>query len=73
MVTSVSGSNLCELSPCSPSPCQNGGICAVKKGVKGNYECTFCRQGYSGVNCTDDVNECNQGKKQNISLEKHTP
>lgn len=67
VITGVSGSNLCELTPCSPSPCHNGGTCAVREGVKGNYECTFCRQGYTGVNCTEDVNECDQGKILTIS------
>jgi len=60
MVSSLSGSNLCELSPCSPSPCQNGGRCALKDVLAG-YEC-FCRRGYEGVNCTVDIDECSQGK-----------
>jgi len=60
MVTSLTGANLCELSPCSPSPCQNGGTCALTD-VVGGYECT-CHHGYTGVNCALDVDECKQGE-----------
>lgn len=63
MVTKVSGSNLCDLSPCSPSPCQNGGTCSLEEGVVGGYECA-CRQGYMGLNCTLDVNECELGERK---------
>ena len=62
VITAVSGTNLCELSPCSPSPCHNGGTCTVNNQVEGNYECSSCRQGYAGVNCNEDVNECDQGR-----------
>ena len=65
VVTTTSGSNLCELSPCSPSPCQNGSTCALKD-VVGGYECT-CQSGYTGVNCTLDVDECNQSELLVIS------
>ncbi len=68
VVARLSGSNLCELTPCSPSPCKNGGICSMKEGVKGNYECSLCRLGYTGVNCTEDVNECDQGNKDTHTL-----
>ena len=60
MVARLSGSDLCELSPCSPSPCQNGGECA-QKDVSGGYECS-CRRGFEGVNCTVNIDECSQGK-----------
>ena len=60
MVTRSSGSNLCELSPCGPSPCQTGGTCALED-VLGGYECT-CESGYTGVNCTLDVDECSQSE-----------
>ena len=63
VITAVSGTNLCELSPCSPSPCHNGGTCTMNNQVEGNYECSSCRQGYAGVNCTEDVNECDQGSQ----------
>lgn len=60
MVANMSGPNLCELSPCSPSPCQNSGTCTQKE-VAGGYECT-CQRGYTGVNCTVDVDECSESK-----------
>ncbi len=60
MVTAVQGDNLCEISPCSPSPCRNGGTCSIDKEVTGGYQC-LCRQGYRGDNCTLDVDECTQG------------
>ena len=59
MVTNVSGSNLCDINPCSPSPCNNGGTCSLKNVIEG-YECT-CTQGYSGINCSLDINECDLG------------
>ena len=58
MVSGVSGANLCSLSPCSPSPCQNGAKCSD---VLGSYECS-CRQGFTGVNCSTDRDECAQSE-----------
>ena len=60
MVTSLTGDNLCKLSPCSPSPCKNGGMCTLAD-VMGGYKCT-CSLGYAGVKCTIDVNECMRGE-----------
>ena len=68
VVTGLSGTNLCELTPCSPSPCKNSGICSERDGVKGNYECAFCRLGYTGVNCTADVDECAEGNSYVVAL-----
>ena len=59
MVTNAQGEGLCETTPCTPSPCQNGGTCSLNEQVMGGYECE-CRQEYLGVNCTEDENECNQ-------------
>ena len=60
MVASISGSNLCKLSPCSPSPCQNGGTCSLRD-VIGGYECT-CQSGYTGKNCSVDIDECTESE-----------
>ena len=56
MVTRAAGSNLCDINSCSPSPCKNGARCSLKNVRKG-YECT-CTQGYMGINCNTDVDEC---------------
>ncbi len=61
MVTQVSGTHLCEVTFCNPSPCHHGGICTERDDVVHHYECTLCGQGYSGVNCSEDINECDQG------------
>ncbi len=70
MAASVSGTNLCKLSPCIPSPCQNSGTCSLKN-VTGGYFCA-CRIGYEGVNCTIDTNECSQGNLLQYPLVYHS-
>ena len=61
MITEVQGVDICDVSPCLPSPCKNGGSCELNDRVFGGYECT-CSEGYTGVNCTLDVKECTEGK-----------
>ena len=61
MVTSVSGENICEESVCLPNPCQNGGACQLSDDATGGYECS-CRDGYTGNDCSEDVNECLDSK-----------
>ncbi len=39
---------------CSPNPCHNNGRCMLNEG---SYQC-FCLPGFSGINCTIDINEC---------------
>ena len=45
---------------CSPSPCQNGATCELRDG---GYRC-LCASGFSGVNCTLDINECSSNPCQ---------
>ena len=61
IVTGVTGSNLCDLTPCSPSPCRNNGDCSLNENLAAGYVCA-CPLGYTGVDCTEDTNECAQGK-----------
>ena len=61
MVTGVSGENICEESVCLPNPCQNGGACQLSDDATGGYECS-CRDGYTGNDCSEDVNECLDSK-----------
>ena len=58
-VTSIEGGNVCELSPCLPNPCTNGGVCSISD-VENGYVCA-CRSGYIGENCTQDRDECANG------------
>ena len=61
MATDVNGTDLCEKSACSPSPCLNGGECSLQTEVADGYVCS-CSVGYSGVNCEADINECEDGE-----------
>ena len=60
IVTNIMGDKLCEISSCSPNPCVNGGSCLLDDSSQGGYTCT-CAEGYTGVNCMDDTNECLNG------------
>ncbi|XP_048584416.1 neurogenic locus notch homolog protein 1 isoform X2 [Nematostella vectensis] len=51
-------------SPCSPNPCENGGICADDRGQASGYRCV-CRSGFSGARCQSDINECKKNPCQN--------
>ena len=61
MTTDVNGTDLCEESACSPSPCLNDGECSLQTNVTGGYVCS-CGVGYTGVNCETDINECGDGE-----------
>ena len=69
MTTDVNGTDLCEESACSPSPCQNGGECSLESEVAGGFVCS-CSVGYTGINCETDINECADGKRCSF-LSKH--
>lgn len=66
-MTSVSGENICEESACLPNPCQNGGRCQLSNDAAGGFECS-CQDGYTGVDCSEDVNECLDSKYGNTVL-----
>lgn len=45
-----------DLIPCqTKTPCQNGATCA--NSGTGSYQCT-CPQGYNGMTCDQEINEC---------------
>ena len=63
VVTSVDDGGvdlLCEATPCSPTPCQNGASCVLDESAAGGYQC-MCRPGYIGKDCEMDEDECAQG------------
>ncbi|XP_061203250.1 EGF-like repeat and discoidin I-like domain-containing protein 3, partial [Neopsephotus bourkii] len=47
--------------PCLPNPCHNGGICEISEAYRGDtfkgYVCN-CPQGFNGIHCQHNVNEC---------------
>ncbi|XP_041074369.1 lactadherin-like isoform X2 [Polyodon spathula] len=54
--------NATETGPCQPNPCHNNAACEVtsktRRGdVFGEYICK-CPEGYNGVHCQNNVNEC---------------
>ncbi|XP_035672641.1 fibropellin-1-like isoform X2 [Branchiostoma floridae] len=51
----------CISDTCLPNPCQNGGQCI---GEDDSYSCD-CLDGFSGVNCLTNINECASGPCQN--------
>ena len=44
--------------PCSPSPCNNGGVCTD---LDPGFACDCTDTGYGGSNCDVDVDECAEG------------
>jgi len=53
---------LCHLNDaCTSNPCHEGAICETSP-IDGSYQCS-CPAGFKGANCTDDINECAEGKK----------
>ncbi|XP_078702848.1 uncharacterized protein LOC144928428 isoform X1 [Branchiostoma floridae x Branchiostoma belcheri] len=45
-----------DIDECFSLPCQNGGTC---RNLINAYRCD-CQHGWSGVNCQEDINECDQ-------------
>ena len=61
MTTDQTGTNVCNQSACSLSPCQNGATCQADAGLPSGYTCT-CGLGFTGQNCENDINECENGE-----------
>lgn len=52
---------LCHLDDaCTSNPCHKDAICDTSP-INGSYTCS-CASGYKGINCSEDINECEQGK-----------
>lgn len=51
---------------CTSNPCHADAICDTSP-INGSYTCS-CASGYKGVDCSEDINECEQGKFHNASF-----
>lgn len=52
---------LCHLDDaCTSNPCHADAICETSP-IDGSFTCS-CAQGYKGPNCSEDIDECFQGK-----------
>lgn len=53
---------LCHLDDaCTSNPCHADAICDTSP-INGSYTCS-CASGYKGIDCSEDINECEQGKE----------
>ena len=43
--------NECQINPCMPNPCDNGGVCIIN----GNTWACNCPTGYNGKTCSGDL------------------
>lgn len=56
---------LCHLDDaCTSNPCHADAICDTSP-INGSYTCS-CASGYKGVDCSEDINECEQGMTEII-------
>lgn len=55
--TNITGTGICQPDPCGD--CKNGGAC--ERQPSGDYVC-ICPQGWTGKQCTVDVDECARGE-----------
>ena len=52
---------LCHLDDaCTSNPCHEGAICDTSP-INGSFACS-CATGYKGVDCSNDIDECEQGE-----------
>ncbi|CAD1468476.1 unnamed protein product, partial [Heterotrigona itama] len=50
---------LCHLDDaCTSNPCHEGAICDTSP-INGSFACS-CATGYKGVDCSNDIDECEQ-------------
>lgn len=55
---------LCHLDDaCTSNPCHADAICDTSP-INGSYTCS-CASGYKGIDCSEDIDECEQGKSNN--------
>ena len=55
---------------CASNPCRAPNAICETSVINGSYKCR-CPTGYTGHNCNEDINECEEGKKQqydNVTL-----
>lgn len=56
---------LCHLDDaCTSNPCHADAICDTSP-INGSYTCS-CASGYKGIDCSEDIDECEQGTLQII-------
>lgn len=51
---------------CTSNPCHADAICDTSP-INGSFTCS-CASGYKGFNCSEDIDECDQGKIKNSSF-----
>lgn len=57
---------LCHLDDaCTSNPCHADAICDTSP-INGSYTCS-CASGYKGIDCSEDIDECKQGRLQIIT------
>lgn len=60
----MSAGLLCHLDDaCTSNPCHADAICDTSP-INGSYACS-CASGYKGIDCSEDINECEQGNYNN--------
>ncbi|OAD53540.1 Neurogenic locus Notch protein [Eufriesea mexicana] len=57
---------LCHLDDaCTSNPCHQGAICDTSP-INGSFTCS-CATGYKGVDCSEDIDECEQDADAELS------
>jgi len=56
---------------CASNPCRAGAVCATSV-FNGSYACA-CPQGYAGVDCDADLDECREGETESDRYIKQSP
>lgn len=68
--TDSDGSCTIDVNECASDnpPCQNGATCTNKEGNDGKYLCE-CMEGWEGMDCDVDIDECARGTDDCSSLD----